>query len=60
MPRPASATREERVDREKAALEQAMQSAEMKDLQESLSVDMTPEGLRIQIIDQESTDSFLS
>ncbi|NQZ13310.1 MAG: flagellar motor protein MotB [Alphaproteobacteria bacterium] len=43
-----------------AALEQAMQSAEMKDLQESLSVDMTPEGLRIQIIDQEDKPLFTS
>ncbi|MEM9468731.1 MAG: flagellar motor protein MotB [Pseudomonadota bacterium] len=42
----------------KVALEEAMESAEMQELKESLQVDMTPEGLRIQIIDQEDKPLF--
>ncbi|MAZ76399.1 MAG: motility protein MotB [Micavibrio sp.] len=52
---------EERVfSQAKESLEQAMQSADMKELSESMQVDMTPEGLRIQIIDQEDKPLFTS
>lgn len=52
---------EERVfEQAKQSLEQAMQSADMKELAESLQIDMTPEGLRIQIIDQEKKPLFTS
>lgn len=52
---------EDRVfNQTKKSLEQAMQSAEMKELSDSLQVDMTPEGLRIQIIDQEKKPLFQS
>lgn len=52
---------EDRVfDQTKKSLEQVMQSADMKDLSKSIKVDMTPEGLRIQLIDQEDKPLFAS
>lgn len=45
----------------KATLEQAIQkSPELKDLADHLQVDITPEGLRIQIIDQDGEPMFAS
>jgi chemotaxis protein MotB len=42
------------------SLEDAMKSADMKDLAKCMQVDMTPEGLRIQITDQEKKPLFQS
>ncbi len=44
----------------KEQLEQAMKSAEMQELIDSMQIDMTPEGLRIQLIDQENKTLFKS
>lgn len=50
---------QENFEKAKAALEQAMQaSPELSD--KSLMVDMTPEGLRIQLLDQEKKPLFAS
>ncbi|MBI4031065.1 MAG: flagellar motor protein MotB [Proteobacteria bacterium] len=50
---------EEGFKKAKAELEKAMQeSEEMKELAKNLMVDITPEGLRIQLVDQEGKPMF--
>ncbi len=53
---------EQREDSEfekvKEQIEQAIQDSELKDLAKNLMVDMTPEGLRIQIVDREGESMF--
>ncbi|MBE2191917.1 MAG: flagellar motor protein MotB [Alphaproteobacteria bacterium] len=44
----------------KEKIEQAIQDSELKDLAKNLMVDMTPEGLRIQIVDQDGESMFPS
>lgn len=44
----------------KKAIEKAVQDSELKDLAKNLMVDMTPEGLRIQIVDQDGESMFPS
>jgi len=52
---------EEAFSDTKLALEEAIQSsAELEEFSEHLKIDMTEEGLRIQIIDQEGRSMFLS
>lgn len=52
---------EENFKKAEAAIKQAMaESPDLKDLQKNLMVDMTPEGLRIQIVDQEGDPMFPS
>ena len=50
---------QESFDEAHAALKQALQdSAELAELSEQIVVDMTPQGMRIQIIDQDSRAMF--
>ncbi len=50
---------EERFEEAKSMIEQAIQdSPDLKSLANNLIVDMTPEGLRIQIVDQEGKSMF--
>ena len=42
----------------KKEIQQAIQDSELKDLAKNLVVDMTPEGLRIQIVDREGQSMF--
>lgn len=44
----------------KDKIKQAIQQSELKDLAKNLMVDMTPEGLRIQIVDQDGESMFPS
>lgn len=44
----------------KDKIEKAIQDSELKDLAKNLMVDMTPEGLRIQIVDQDGESMFPS
>lgn len=44
----------------KQEIQQAIQDSELKDLSKNLLVDMTPEGLRIQIVDQDGASMFPS
>ncbi|MDY0028330.1 MAG: flagellar motor protein MotB [Pseudobdellovibrionaceae bacterium] len=44
----------------KDKIEEAIQDSELKDLAKNLMVDMTPEGLRIQIVDQDGESMFPS
>lgn len=44
----------------KKEIEQAIQDSDLKDLAKNLMVDMTPEGLRIQIVDQDGESMFPS
>ncbi len=56
-----AAREEEQFEAARAALRQAMaDSPELAGLQESLLVDLTPEGLRIQFVDQERVSMFAS
>ncbi|PZP54716.1 MAG: motility protein MotB [Micavibrio aeruginosavorus] len=48
----------QQFDNAKKEIEKAIQNSDLKDLQKNLKVDMTPEGLRIQIIDQEGASMF--
>ncbi|PJB70535.1 MAG: motility protein MotB [Alphaproteobacteria bacterium CG_4_9_14_3_um_filter_47_13] len=55
------AQEEARFQQAKAELEQALQSSEeLRELAKHLQIDITPEGLRIQIIDQEGKPMFAS
>ena len=55
------AQEEEKLEEVKEALEQAMASnPELADLSENLLVDMTPEGLRIQVVDSKGKPMFPS
>jgi len=52
---------QKKFDEAKKAIEQAIQeSPELKALAKNLMIDMTPEGLRIQIVDQEGEPMFAS
>lgn len=52
---------EENFERAKQALQQAIRATpELAEMAKSLKIDMTPEGLRIQIIDQEGKPLFAS
>jgi len=52
---------EENFKKAEAAIKQAMsESAELKELEKNLKMDMTPEGLRIQIVDQDGKPMFPS
>ncbi len=52
---------EENFKKAEAALKKEMESSpELKDLQKNVVMDMTPEGLRIQIVDQEGKPMFPS
>lgn len=52
---------EESFEKAKAEIQQAIQeSEELKDLDKNLMIDLTPEGLRIQIVDQEGKPMFPS
>ena len=42
----------------KKQIEEAIANSDLKDLEKNLKVDMTPEGLRIQIVDQEGASMF--
>ncbi len=57
----------ERMEREeqqfaetKRKIEEAVENSDLKDLAKNLKVDMTPEGLRIQIVDQDGASMFPS
>jgi chemotaxis protein MotB len=55
----AAAREEQRFEEAKKALEQAVQgSPEMQALAKNLKIDDTPEGLRIQLVDQDKTPMF--
>lgn len=47
-------------DQIKKQIEEAMNDPDLKDLAKNLKIDMTPEGLRIQIVDQEGESMFPS
>ena len=50
-----------RFDQAKEQIQKAIESdAELKDLMKNLKIDMTPEGLRIQVVDQEGKPMFAS
>jgi chemotaxis protein MotB len=52
---------QDRMEKAKAALQKAVdESPELKALKENLIIDITPEGLRIQVIDQEKKPMFAS
>ncbi|HOO81357.1 MAG TPA: flagellar motor protein MotB [Alphaproteobacteria bacterium] len=52
---------EERMQSAKAEIEKAIESdPELKELKDQLLIDMTPEGLRIQVIDKEGKPMFAS
>ena len=53
--------REDRsFDQVKREIEQAIANSDLKDLAKNLKIDMTPEGLRIQIVDQDGASMFPS
>lgn len=47
-------------DQVKREIEQAIANSDLKDLAKNLKIDMTPEGLRIQIVDQDGASMFPS
>jgi chemotaxis protein MotB len=51
---------EAKFDEIKKQIQEAMDDPELKELAKNLKIDMTPEGLRIQIVDQEGESMFPS
>ena len=51
---------EQKFEDAKKQIEEAINNSELKDLSKNLKVDITPEGLRIQIIDQDGASMFPS
>lgn len=48
----------QQFDNAKKQIEDAIQNSDLKNLEKNIKVDMTPEGLRIQIVDQEGASMF--
>lgn len=54
------AREEEKFDDIKKEIESKIEDSELKELSKNLKIDMTPEGLRIQIVDQDGSSMFPS